>query len=288
MESRSAAMGRSVSYHGIYINLERSTARRRNLERQLRRLGLADRYTRLNAVDGRTLAGVPPDRAGVVGCFVSQVKAIDQAKRTGGLVHIIEDDVILTDHVAPFIQWASAQGLFDRFDIVFLDMWVDPLIPVIEKYRNDAGEGLADPADFAKYSVVDLKGMRIGAAASYVVPPKSIDNVLFHLKAELTRGPRMAFDACLGTLVEKGALKAAVIVPFLTGIDLDEGAVSMIQKLDEQEHRLFLLLRSAFFVGRDLDGVILLKMAEIGAKKAYPRLDEIREILAGTAVPRPD
>ena len=78
MTPRSAATwGKAAPRHGfrgIYINLDRSTDRRRNVERQLARLDLADAYVRLPAVDGRKLKPVGVLNPGIVGCFRSHVE----------------------------------------------------------------------------------------------------------------------------------------------------------------------------------------------------------------------
>ena len=42
-------------YHGLYINLDRSTARRDAMEKQLDRLGLSPFYARFPAIDGASL-----------------------------------------------------------------------------------------------------------------------------------------------------------------------------------------------------------------------------------------
>jgi hypothetical protein len=42
-------------YHGLYINLDRSPERRRNMEDQLAACGLSDIYARFPAVDGKTV-----------------------------------------------------------------------------------------------------------------------------------------------------------------------------------------------------------------------------------------
>jgi hypothetical protein len=42
-------------YHGLYINLDRSTARRDAMETQLDRLGLSSLYARFPAIDGASL-----------------------------------------------------------------------------------------------------------------------------------------------------------------------------------------------------------------------------------------
>jgi hypothetical protein len=49
-------MSDDPGYRGIYINLDRSTERRRRMERQLDGFGLGQRYARFTAVDGLEIA----------------------------------------------------------------------------------------------------------------------------------------------------------------------------------------------------------------------------------------
>ena len=287
MTPKSAATwGKAAPRHGfrgIYINLDRSTDRRRNIERQLTRLDLADAYVRLPAVDGRKLKPVGVLNPGIVGCFRSHVDALDLAKSARCAVHIAVDDIVLSRHFAPFIRHGLGVGLFEDYDVVFLDLWVHPVPDLIKRYFVAVEMALNHrPLDYARFAVIDLKSTRIGAAASYVIASSNLEKVHDLLQAELARGPTVPVDHHYSQLTDSGALRTAVVAPFLTTIDLKDGAVSATGTLTEIEHRLFLLLRQAFYVDRDLSGVVIPLMDEYRRRKAYKGLDQIRNLLAAS------
>ena len=273
----------SEGFRGVYINLDRSLARRRNMERQLARLGLAEAYLRLPAVDGQKLKPVGKLNAGIVGCFRSHLAALELARGARASVHIVEDDVIFSKDTAPFIRHALAEGTFVDYDLVFLDMWIDPVVELVERFIAAAGAlSSAPPLDYSRFSLVDLKGIRIGAAASYVLSPSKLEKVIGLLTDELARGPTVPVDHFYHLMTERGALRTAVVVPFLTSIDLAEGAVSQTQTLPAHDHRLFLLLRSAFYVERDMPGVVIPGM-DAYRGEGRRGLSDIRNRLAATA-----
>jgi len=273
-----------AGYSGIYINLDRSVERRRNVERQLAALGVADVYDRLPTIDGRTLPRVGTLHPGIVGCFHSHAAALALAAEAGMPVHIAEDDIVLTPHVGPFIHYAASRGLFAGLDIAFLDIWVDPKLALIKVYLDAfSNAGPLRPLDLARLSVIDLRQIRIGAMASYVIVPSEARKLHDLLAAELARGPTMPVDHYLSHLTGSGAITAAVVVPFLTGIDLEAGALSQTLTLGERHHRLFLLVRSAFFAERDLAGVVLPGLDRYRATGRYAGLDEISRLLARSA-----
>src|SRR5438045_74294 len=113
------------SYRGLYINLDRSTERRRHFEKQLVDLNLNSRYQRFPAVDGRTIA-LPATtlKPGEVGVFLSHCQALEAARSFETCIHILEDDALLSEHVAPVIEDAIATDLFDKYDLLFTDMMV--------------------------------------------------------------------------------------------------------------------------------------------------------------------
>lgn len=271
-------------FRGIYINLDRNTLRRRNIERQLARLGLTDAYVRLPAVDGRRLKTANPIGPGALGCFRSHVAALELAAEAKSLVHIAEDDIVLTPHLSPFMRHVAATGAFGIYDIVFLDMWVDPVPEQVDRYLDAATSAFAAP-DLGndRFTLVDLKDLRIGAAASYLVAPDKREKVHALLTREMANGPALPVDSTYHRLMEAGAIRAAVVVPFVTGIDLAEGARSDIGTLPEREHRLYLLLRAAFAADRDLAGVVLPGMDEYLKAGGYRNLDVIRNRLAESA-----
>jgi GR25 family glycosyltransferase involved in LPS biosynthesis len=261
-------------FRGLYINLDRSERRRQRFRTQLARLGLAERYARFPAVDGRNLkppgqpAGLHP---GAVGCFHSHVSAMEHAHTLGGLVHIAEDDIVLSPHVAPFLRMLPSQRIFEHFDILFLDMWVDPGPEPLGAFA--AAYERAHPGgelDLGRIEIVDMRPLRLGATASYVVSPAALPRVIAELRRALPF-PQQPVDGYLGALVRKGVLRAALTVPFLTGIDPGDGSRSLIQSSVDEDYMLQVaLLRNFLFVDRDIDGEILPGLQALARKRPEP------------------
>lgn len=219
--------------HGLYINLDRAEGRRARLNAELTLFELGDRYRRIRGV-----ADDEPYR----GCWKSHAKAIAQAGRIGGIVHIIEDDVLLSARVKPFLESPQLTEMLTCFDIVFLSMWVDPFPRSRHLYAKIAA--MADGG----HAYVDLRLARIGSMDSYVVAPRSVAKVAQLLTDRLDRRPPIALDAYLDQLVKAGTLTAATLVPFLTCIDLVTGVHSTIQLIDREAQARYVKLRTSFFV----------------------------------------
>jgi GR25 family glycosyltransferase involved in LPS biosynthesis len=221
--------------HGLYINLDRAIGRRAKLEAEFERFGLSGRYRRIRGLI---------DPAPYNGCSRSHIKAITEAGKIGGVVHIIEDDVLMSNRVEPFLRSQRVVDLLATYDIVYLSMWVDPTPDQLAHYIPLLAEAGDDGA------VVDMRGPRIGAMDSYVVAPRSIDRVVQLMTAELARVPVMYNDTFIDRMVKAGVLRAATVVPFLTCIDIDVGTRSSVQSIDREEQQRFVKLRTSFFVDR--------------------------------------
>ncbi len=218
---------------GIYINLDRALRRRARLEAELARVGLAGRYKRL-----RAFAEAEPYR----GCWRSHIKAMEDAADIGGIVHIIEDDVIFSDRAVAFLRSADLEKLLETYDIVFLSMWVDPHPDRLLVYRS-----LLQSVPEGGLAVLDMRRVRLAAMDSYVVAPRSLRRVATLMKNRLGTPPLMPNDTFLGDLVKSGRITAATILPFVTCIDLETGSRSAIQTLEQEEQARFIRLRTAFF-----------------------------------------
>ncbi len=198
-------------YRGLYINLDRDVVRRKHMEAEFERFGLSKNYQRLRAVQ---------NEVGAVGCLRSHLKALDLVRRQDALVHILEDDSILSAGLGAFLESAELAELMTRYDMLFLDMWVSPDGSMVRRFEA----ALRNPGP------LDLKGTKIGAASSYVVSPTGARRLL-----KLLRDRPPPVDDRYGEFVESGAIAAAVMVPFLTCVDLTVGATSAIQIISAEE-----------------------------------------------------
>ncbi len=245
-------------YHGLYINLDRSTARRDAMEKQLDRLGLSPIYARFPAIDGASLNSPRSEIGkGETGCFQSHYRALLSARPRGLFVHILEDDAVLSSSVRPVIEQAIAQNVFEQFDVVFTDTFVPPHLGMLKFVKSTFDELPASrPLELANLKVVDLANQNFSCLTSYVVSPKAIDRLLALYQQEIALGPRAPVDLFLRAAVNAGQLRAACLFPFVTSFDLDEVAKSTLIDDGEKTERpgvtVLAALRYSFFVDRDL------------------------------------
>ncbi len=218
---------------GYYINLDDRPVRREHMEHEFARFGLAGSYRRLKAIEATP---------GAIGCYRSHMRALELARNYDTPIHILEDDSILSAALPAFLASPALGELLARFDIVFLDMWVDPHRAVVDLYQSaiDAGERVLS---------LDRSPARVACTSSYVVAPRSVRKVLRLLRHEQDAGK--AIDVVWDEQVKSGKLAAAVTVPFLTGVDLYVGSVSDIQSLmPRNENGRLIQLRTRFFVDK--------------------------------------
>jgi len=270
----------SHSYHGLYINLDRSPERRRSIEEQLAALGLQDVYVRFPAVDGKRIPfPQSPLKPGEIGVFLSHRDALEAAKAKGQSVHILEDDALLTKHVPSVIEDAIRGDLFDRFDLLFTDILVNCQVSLLKKLSAAFEEIELPPSGTLRLrdlKLMDLAQVSFASTQSYVVGAKSVEKVIALYAQEIANGPKAPIDIFLRRQVLKGKLRAACTFPFITTGRLEEVIASTVA--DQGEHKLhpslmvIAALRYLFFVDRDLDyAQRLLDAATKGPRKRTGR-----------------
>jgi|SRR6185295_14400888 len=250
-------MSAQSPYHGLYINLDRSPGRRQNFEQQLATLGLASLYARFPAIEGAMLStartALP---GGETGCFFSHFRALEAARSRNLPVHILEDDALLSRHVQPVIEDAIAGGVFDRFDILFTDTFVNCHLGMLKSMKA-AFDGVQAQKTRAlrlnDLRVLDLANESFACLTSYVVGVKSIDRILSLYQQEIAGGLRTPVDLFIRDAVHAGKLRAACVFPFVTSFRLEEIAGSTLHEKNEKPSVMVLaVLRYSFFADRDL------------------------------------
>jgi GR25 family glycosyltransferase involved in LPS biosynthesis len=286
----------TAPYTGIYINLDRSPERRGQIEEELRNCNLLDRYIRLPASDGTLLpSSGAPLKPGEIGCFHSHYRALLHAQHDRRLVHILEDDALLSEHVEGFAANATVAGLFDNFDIIFTETYVHANPFTLRFLKEGIDSAFTRQGELRADFGVRLFGlamMELTCTSSYFVAPNSINRVLAVLKTELDAGPRMPLDLCLRAAADDGALKIACTMPFLTSVRLESIIGSTIASPHERAAGLDLalqsLLRYSFFVKRDLQGYAMPHLRQMvdpnAARDSHHQLmaSVLSSILAGT------
>jgi GR25 family glycosyltransferase involved in LPS biosynthesis len=276
-------------YHGVYINLDRSAARRERFETQLVQFGIADRYARFVAVDG---AGLPPDksqlRIGEQGAFHSHFRALDEALKREGCIHILEDDALLSEHVRPVIEEAIGANVFERYDLLFTDMMFGCHLGML-KFLKAAFDRVElrwpHPLRLRDMQIIDLKQQIFSCLTSYVVGVRSAERLLALYREEIRRGLRLPVDLFIRECVHAGKLKAACIFPFLTSFRLEELFGSTIAgeagAPANPSVSVLAALRYSFFVDRDLESAkrLLDAATRIGRKSTNAHHDLIVQAL---------
>jgi len=254
-------MAREIAapYRGLYINLDRSAARRERMEAQLASLGLGDRYSRFAAIDGSALSpSAARIKPGELGAFHSHMRALESAASDRLPIHILEDDALLSEHVKPLIEEAIAARLFDRFDILFTDTFVPPHVGMLKALKGAFDNvALSDqrPLRLNELQVLDLARENFACLTSYIVGANAIEKILALYRAELANGPAKPVDLFLRDCVNAGRLRAGLLFPFVTSFDLADVAASTIGAgTAASGHSVMVLavLRYLFFVKRDL------------------------------------
>src|SRR6185436_13255833 len=178
-----------ASYHGVYINLDRSLERRGRLEAQLAEFGIANRYARFAAVDG---ARMPPDnaqlRVGERGAFHSHFRALDETRRRGGCIHILEDDALLSEHVRPLIDEAIAANVFSRYDLLFTDMMVGCHLGMLKFLKAAFDRVTVSPSRLLRLQdmqLIDLTQQNFSCLTSYVVGAEAAEKLLALYREEI-------------------------------------------------------------------------------------------------------
>jgi GR25 family glycosyltransferase involved in LPS biosynthesis len=249
-----------ANYRGIYINLDRSTARRAALQAQFEKFCIAPIYSRFAAIDGSRVARRPGCKItpGEEGAFRSHAEAIREAALHNAPLHLLEDDAVLSSAMQPVISEAVAAGLLDRFDLLFTDSFVTPdlgMLKVLTSSFQNCAARKAHRIALADLQLLDMSRQNFSCLTSYVVSPQAAPRLVSLLDAELKSGPRLPVDLFLRHCAQAGKITAGLLAPFVTCFNLDEVRQSTIAAGAEVAKRSVLVLavlRSIFFVERDL------------------------------------
>lgn len=248
-----------MSFVGRYINMDGSTDRRAALEARLAAVGLADRYERVAAVDGRALdhptSQVSP---GELGCMASHLHCLAEAGRREAPTHIVEDDAVFTPYTAPILEQILPVAL-SEWDVLFCDIVVPlhmtTLYSLLNLYRKCGVDPEAPPGQGYPTVVhyLPLKGAPFTGSASYVISPAGARKLAPLIRAHFRRGPTMPFDHLLQVLSDTDKISAVCAVPFLTSVDPEAviGTTMAGRGQDTLSALAFFLLRNHFFLGRD-------------------------------------
>lgn len=213
-----------MEYIGYYINLASSVQRNQNMQQELQRHKLQDKYTRFEAIRGADspLRKETTLNDGHLGCWESHRAIWQQAMHLNKHVHILEDDAIIGSYMASVL---NGLNLDDKaWDLLFTDVFFHPPPSIFQfDWMNKIKKKYATSKSI---TLSNLQGLPFTATTSYVVNRNSLPKMLKLFDGKWREGK--SFDTFLTPFVSAGSLRAFVILPFLTTVPHDEGDVSTI------------------------------------------------------------
>jgi len=261
-------------YLGIFINLDRDTRRRLNMERQLAAYNVADKYIRFAAIDGASLEPPPGSiTRKELACIQSHYAALEQAKAHGTYVHVLEDDAVLSQFLPYAIEKIQTERSLDQYDIIFTDT-LFPLRVEELNYLRRLFQRLCPGSAPAKLTIIEISGVYAAGCTSYVIGPHALDRVLAVYRQALETAA-MPLDFAIRQQARAGRLKLGCVFPFVTTITLDDDSSSIERAIDGMDRdrlmrRAANLIRYSFFINRDLEKIanpILKAIREAKAKR---------------------
>jgi len=270
-------------YLGIFINLDRDTRRRLNMERQLAAYNVADKYIRFAAIDGASLEPPPGSiTRKELACIQSHYAALEHAKAHGTYVHVLEDDAVLSQFLPYAIEKIQTERSLDQYDIIFTET-LFPLRVEELNYCRRLFQRLCPGSAPAKLTIFDISGVYAAGCTSYVIGPHALDRVLAVYRQALETAA-MPLDLAIRQEARAGRLKLGCVFPFVTTITLDDDSSAIDDRAfdgmdrDRLSQRAVNLIRYAFFINRDLEKIanpILKTIREAKAKRPPDALHDL-------------
>jgi len=235
-------------FHGFYINLDRNTARAAEMSRQLAETGLAERYQRLPAIDGSSVAAGHATELdpGNLGLWLSHER-LTFANRSSPLhLHILEDDALLPkDAAASFSDLlAQADAEHPDWDILFTEIYVElniNLFQMILKLKEEQRRG-------GGVKLYSARGYPFACTSSLFINAKSIDKYFRLIEGKWVKATPI--DLYLRAAIQQGALNAYATLPFVTSLS-DQTSDSDIRGELDLSRRVMNVYRRSLFKDAD-------------------------------------
>lgn len=242
----------SADYAGFYINLDRSTARRTQIESEIGRYNLQRLYGRFAAAEGNSL-GVPNQHLtnGEIGCFTSHYLLLKQNRSSPRHLHVVEDDAIFSSFTEQVIDSVISSKVIDQFDILFTDSYT--MRRDYRKYKTLYEQNLERDATHTVLSVQPRIVNYIAATTSYIANRHSISKLVEIFERELMKGPKDPLDLVIRKAASEGKIRIGCLFPYVTTLRIEEIAGSTIagRNKDLLKTLALGLGRHSFFVDCD-------------------------------------
>ncbi len=237
---------------GYFINLADAHERRAHMESELRRLGLDDIYSRVEAVDGRKLTVPSHVRTGPGNWAVWMIwrRLLEQSAGSDSHVHILEDDIVFSDRFSPFMR--DLDGLLQgrKWDLLYTFMKAGAGIMNMRKMLRI----LRDTRRDGKIALINARDFFRASNASVLINKDSLAKVRSYLGDDVAG--RCPLDLHLASLVRSERLTARATIPYLaklSDIHLDS-QIDPLEGTDKPERgrRAWSIINEMFFDGADL------------------------------------
>jgi GR25 family glycosyltransferase involved in LPS biosynthesis len=241
---------------GFYINLDRSTDRRQQVEAELEKVSALGNYHRFPAIDGHD-SSVRPDlkNRAEVGCFASHLEVIRNSNAPGQWLHILEDDVVISTLADVAISALINGQMFDQYDIIFTNIMPSMSAILGKQFSNTFDSCVTTTASgevtsLNSISAISLSGADFGLTTSYLINPRAVQRVISLLGIWLNTNPFVPIDIVYSQLARAGQLSIACSVPFFT--IPRSGDTSTIRAGVEPWKMAHLVLETALFADRNI------------------------------------
>jgi GR25 family glycosyltransferase involved in LPS biosynthesis len=212
--------------HCCYINLDRATQRRVDIEASFHRAARPGwTLQRFPAVDGDHVERerVPGRRSRAEkACYMSHRAVIEAHRDRGQPLLVLEDDVQFGAATCEIVDGFLQQNTGADWDLLFLDICAHRITDMLNLYFNR--EKLIRQRTVIP---VDLSKLPFFGTCAYIVNAGAFDKVLACLDAGIPID--IEYDILLAHFVRERMLKAAVLFPFVTTLS-PRAAASQIQR----------------------------------------------------------
>jgi GR25 family glycosyltransferase involved in LPS biosynthesis len=284
-----------MTYRGLYINLDRSTDRRAEMEAEMARVGLKDRYQRLSATDGQTLSLLTHlNNKNEAACFLSHVAALKSPLDGNPHRHIIEDDVIFAARAGVTLDKIVNSNAMNAYDILYTDLAIplssESLRPFKARFDNAIKRDTSGIIASVVFDIMPLKDVAFTGASSYLVNREAISKLTELYDAEINAGIRLPVDDFLRLQGQIGALRVGCLFPFVTSVRVEHTISSTVRKNPDASRRFTAanLARYSFFVDCDYAECERLLKTHIPSPAADDHHTQLLSSLLGFALTLPE
>ena len=217
---------------GFYINLDRDKERERILRDVLNKKGKLSVYEKFTAIEGNTEeASKKSLRAGEQGIWKTWIELLKKIEQDSDedydYVHIIEDDVIVSDRLYCLIEEMNSEET--AFDIIMTDMYTN--VSVYKVFEQHVAKIFEQTEQLKLLTTSDYTG----CIPSCIVHRSKIKKIRKLLEEEYKTPRLIPIDNFLRKKNIEGELAIITTIPFLTTVQLSSISASTIQERQEIE-----------------------------------------------------